>query len=200
MRYSFALLAAVAAAAPQASVNPISQIGDGQIQAPTAPASVPYSAPAVSAPAVPSVPAVSVPAVPSVPAVSVPAGKISFVSSLPIDHVLTHSQSLLSRFLPQSSPRRPSSPSQAVTPPPPPAPEQHPRLHLPPPAPRAVFPRPPAPQAAPSSPSAVSFSPPSVPPSSHRRSHLLALCITAFYSAPHRSERRGRLIPGFLLV
>lgn len=62
MRYSFALLAAVAAAAPQ--VNPISQIGDGQIQAPTGSASVPYVAPSVPAVAS-SVPAVT----PSAPAV-----------------------------------------------------------------------------------------------------------------------------------
>lgn len=56
MRYSFALLAAVAAAAPQ--VQPISQISDGQIQAPPA-TSVPVALPSVSVPVVaPSVPAV----------------------------------------------------------------------------------------------------------------------------------------------
>lgn len=65
MRYSFALLAAVAAAAPQ--VQPISQISDGQIQAP---------ATSVLASVVPSV-------VPSVPAAvsSVLASVIPAVSS-----------------------------------------------------------------------------------------------------------------------
>lgn len=111
MRYSFALLAAVAAAAPQASVNPISQIGDGQIQAPTAPASVPYSAPAISAPAVPSVPAVSAPAVPSVPAVSVPAGMFSLKSSSASNHVLISSQVTP---VPLPSPVKPSAPIVSV--------------------------------------------------------------------------------------
>jgi hypothetical protein len=60
MRYSFtiAALAAVGAAVPQYSVQPISQISDGQIQAPPATSIV--------VPAVPSGPAVSTPVAPGV--------------------------------------------------------------------------------------------------------------------------------------
>jgi hypothetical protein len=60
MRYSFtiAALAAVGAAVPQYSVQPISQISDGQIQAPPATS--------VVVPAVPSGPAVSTPVAPGV--------------------------------------------------------------------------------------------------------------------------------------
>jgi hypothetical protein len=79
MRFAAVIFAGLAAAAPQ--VQPISQISDGQIQAPPATSvAVPaVSSVAVSVPAV-SVPAVSVPAVSSYPAVSapvvsVPAGK-----------------------------------------------------------------------------------------------------------------------------
>jgi hypothetical protein len=69
MRYSFALLAAVAVAAPQ--VQPISQISDGQIQAP--PATSPAVVPSASVPAaVSSVPVV----VPSIlPSSVAPVGK-----------------------------------------------------------------------------------------------------------------------------
>ena len=74
MRFAAVIFAGLAAAAPQ--VQPISQISDGQIQAPPATS---VAVPAVSSVAV-SVPAVSVPAVSSYPAVSapvvsVPAGK-----------------------------------------------------------------------------------------------------------------------------
>jgi hypothetical protein len=60
MRYSFtiAALAAVGAAVPQYSVQPISQISDGQIQAPPATS--------VDVPVVPSGPAVSTPVAPGV--------------------------------------------------------------------------------------------------------------------------------------
>jgi hypothetical protein len=71
MRASFALFAAVAAAVPQ-GVQPISQISDGQIQAPpaTIPSVVaPSVVPSGSAPVVsPSAPVVA-------PSVSAPAGK-----------------------------------------------------------------------------------------------------------------------------
>lgn len=93
MRYSFALLAAVAAAAPQ--VNPISQISDGQIQAP------PATQPAASYPvAISSAPAV----VPSVPAVvpsklssvvAPPVGKFTtyFVTASRANKLISHSRS-----------------------------------------------------------------------------------------------------------
>jgi hypothetical protein len=69
MRYSFALFAAVAAAVPQ--VQPISQISDGQIQAP--PATAPVAVPSVSVPAVSSVPVVVAPSV--LPSSVAPVGK-----------------------------------------------------------------------------------------------------------------------------
>jgi hypothetical protein len=68
MRASFALFAAVAAAVPQ-GVQPISQISDGQIQAP------PATVPSVVAPSV--VPSVSAPVV--APSVSAPAGKFTLL-------------------------------------------------------------------------------------------------------------------------
>ncbi|KAF2035696.1 hypothetical protein EK21DRAFT_84121 [Setomelanomma holmii] len=75
MRYSFALLAGVAAAVPQYSVNPISQISDGQIQAP----------PATSVVVVPSPAPVKVSSVYVAPSVSVPAVSLpSVISSVPV--------------------------------------------------------------------------------------------------------------------
>jgi hypothetical protein len=71
MRYSFALLAAVAAAAPQ--VQPISQISDGQIQAP--PATAPVVVPSASVPAAVSSVPVVVPSV--VPSSVAPVGKFT---------------------------------------------------------------------------------------------------------------------------
>jgi hypothetical protein len=83
MRASFALFAAVAAAVPQASILPISQISDGQIQAPPATVVPPVVAPSASVPAAAS----SVPAVvPSVP-VSAPAGKPILYTSISEHHM-----------------------------------------------------------------------------------------------------------------
>jgi hypothetical protein len=77
MRYSFAVFAAVAAAQYSASVQPISQISDGQIQAP--PATLPAAPAASSPPAAGS--SVAVPVIPvpvsSGAKPSVPAGKSS---------------------------------------------------------------------------------------------------------------------------
>jgi hypothetical protein len=83
MRASFALFAAVVAAVPQASIQPISQISDGQIQAPPATVVPPVVAPSASVPAAAS----SVPAVvPSVP-VSAPAGKSTLHTLTPEYHM-----------------------------------------------------------------------------------------------------------------
>jgi hypothetical protein len=84
MRYSFAVFAAVAAA-QYSNVQPISQISDGQIQAPpaTLPAPAPSSAPVAGASSV-VVPVAPVPSVakPSVSAgPSVPAGTYSQFTS-----------------------------------------------------------------------------------------------------------------------
>jgi hypothetical protein len=102
MRYSFALLAGVVAAVPQLSVQPISQISDGQIQAPPATVVPPVSKPT------PVVPSVSAPVVaPSVP-VSAPAGKSTLYISHRVSHMLTHSS--VTPAVPTATPVVPSAP------------------------------------------------------------------------------------------
>jgi hypothetical protein len=78
MRYSFAIFAAVAAAAPQ--VQPISQISDGQIQAPpaTMPSVIPSAVPSVGASVPAAVSSVLASMAPSVaPSAVVPGASMS---------------------------------------------------------------------------------------------------------------------------
>jgi hypothetical protein len=79
MRYSLAIFAAVAAAAPQ--VQPISQISDGQIQAPPATASAPAATVALSSVVVPVASTSVVAPVPAVPSVAPPVCKFNHIDA-----------------------------------------------------------------------------------------------------------------------